>query len=149
MSVKNSVQGGIYVETALFTIESYREGTFYCKEYYLVVNKIQSDGSEIAVIPKFYENAKVTHIGYYEICERLPDDWSDYQHMKSNNDVEIYHLYEQRVYVSPQIKKIVIHADITHISSIAFSDRPDLIFEVDEANPVYTTENGKLIRKIK
>jgi len=52
--------------------------------------------------------------------EKLPDDWSDYQHMKSNNDVEIYPLCEQRVYVSPQIKKIVIHADITHISSIAF-----------------------------
>ena len=136
------------MENGVFTIERYREGNYYCYDLYLVVNGIESYGEETVVIPTENGGRKVTHVGYYGTTERLEPDCSDYHHMKSNNDIELYHLCEKTVNVSPNVKKIVIPAGITHISSIAFRDRPDLIFEVDQANPVYAaSEDGQLIKK--
>lgn len=122
-------------------------------KYVYVINAIESESEEV-VLP-VYRNSidynfsngslRITHIGY----KTVEDTRSDFERLQDDYRFYVFPIYlvEKEVYVSPNIKKIVISKYITDISEKAFRNVKGLTFIIEEGNEVFEIKEGKLINK--
>ena len=117
----------------------------------LSVAKIESD-EEVVTIPKNAcvnnDSLWVRRIGFIETV--TVDNRSDYERWKDEYYYNYYptpSLNAVEVPVSKSVKKIIISAEVEKISTMAFKNLKDVVFEIDKYNSHYEIKDGKIVEK--
>ena len=130
-----------------------RECESFVPNKYLTVTAITCEENEDTLtLPDYSSETQmpVTHVGYAESYTPSREEWEDWHHCKGGEIYPAqYTMYESCLNLPSSIKSIYIPKTIIDVSSEAFINLEDVIFSVDPDNPIYTTEDGKLVRKTK
>ena len=115
------------------------------------VAKIESD-EEVVTIPKNAcvdnDSLWVRRIGFIKTV--TVDNRSDYEKWKDEYYYNYYptpSLNAVEVPVSKSVKKIIISGEVEKISTMAFKNLKDVVFEIDQNNRYYEIKDGKIVEK--
>ena len=124
------------------------EGSEY--KYYNSITAIEFDeNDEIAYLPPSFEGEPIRWVGYKQAYEPAYERWHDWHHPSQGCEyIKPHYGYKStRVNVPPHVKKIVLPATVQGVPSTFFVKHSDLVYEVDENNPVLTVEDNRIVRK--
>ena len=91
----------------------------------------------------------ITHIGYKYEFEPAHEEWADWHHPSKGCDYvpDRHYLRNISLKLPANIKKVVIPQTVEAISFYAWEGCENVTFEVHRDNKIYTTRNGKIVRK--
>ena len=119
-------------------------------QYFLSLKSIEfEENDETVYIPAEYQGEPVAFLGFQQAYEHGGERWHDWHHPSQGCEyIKPHYGYKStRVNVPPHVKKIVLPATAQGVPSTFFVKHSDLVYEVDENNPVLTVEDNRIVRK--
>ncbi len=116
-------------------------------EYYVSIYDIEfEENDKIVVLPDEFNGEPITHVGYFEEFVEAHEVWCDWHHPSKGSDwvPDKYQYDYSYVTVPNHVKMIVLPKTMNRYSHNMFKGTGEFVVVVDEENPYYVNEDGKI-----